>query len=108
MQGFVELPSQLQVFITGAVIGAVGLAFAWLFKQWPGLESFLGQYVDEVAVTISAAVVGLIQNALNLIPPQWEAAGSAFLAFVVAVLVVLQVIQGFKKSRNTFNAWRSR
>ena len=104
LQGFVQLPSELQAFITAAVIGLVGLAFTQLFKLWPWLKNLLGQYVEEVGVALAAAVVGWIQDALNMIPPKWEAAGGAFLAFVVAVLVVLQVIHLFKKGRASFMA----
>ena len=108
MQEFIQLPIELQSLITAAVIAVVGWAFVQLFKLWPGLEIFLGQYVDEVGVSLAAAVVGLVQQALNLIPPEWEVAGNAFLAFVVAVLIVLGVLTEFRKARNSYRAWRSR
>ena len=94
---FVQLNGQLQVLIEGGAILVVAWLFTQLIARWPWLNDLIGQYQDEVAAAVAAAVVGLAQNALNLIPPAWEDVGTLAQALLVAVLVALSVIQVGRK-----------
>jgi hypothetical protein len=43
-------------------------------------------------------LIGVIQNALNLIPPGWEAVGSMALALIVAVLAAIGLFRSLGKA----------
>lgn len=89
MQGFVALPSELQAAIVALCVFAVGWVFAQIGMRLPWFEKLFGQYVDEIAMALAGALIGVIQNILNLIPPAWEGVGNLALALVVAVLAAL-------------------
>jgi len=107
-QQFVQLPGPLQAFVTGLVIAAVGWLFTQLFQLWPWLYNLLGQYVGEVGLAAAAAVLGLIQNFLNLIPPQWETAANLALALIVEILIALGVSHFVGKVKQSVVVARAR
>lgn len=90
---FVQLPDVLQSAIVALVVFAVGWVFAQIGTALPWFTKMFGQYADEIAFAISGAVIGLIQEWLNLIPPAWEGVGELALALFVAVLAALQVFR---------------
>lgn len=86
---FVELPQPLQVAITSLAVFVVGWLFAQIGAALPWFVKLFGQYQDEIALALAAAVIGVIQNALALIPPAWEGVGNIVLMLIVAVLGAL-------------------
>jgi hypothetical protein len=57
-----------------------------------------GQYADEIAMALSGALIGVIQNVLNLIPPEWEGVGNAAMALIVAVLAAIGLFRSLGKA----------
>lgn len=103
-QRFVEIPGPLQAFVSAAVIAAVGWVFTQLFQLWPWLKTFLGQYVDEVALAAAGTVLALLQDFLNLIPPQWEATAGVALTLIVEIILALGLFRTFGKVKNSVAA----
>lgn len=97
-QKVVALPDTLQAAITGLAVFVVGWVFAQIGAALPWFVKLFGQYQDEIAFALAGAVIGLIQEALNMIPPAWEGVGNLALALVVAVLAALQVFRLFGKA----------
>jgi len=96
---FVELPNQLQGAIVALAVFAVGWVFAQIGTRLPWFEKLFGQYADEVAMAISGALIGVIQNALNLIPPEWEGVGNAAMVLIVAVLAAIGLFRTLGKAK---------
>src|SRR3989304_2573159 len=61
---FVQLPDATRLGITAVVIAVSGLAFAWVGGQLPWTVPFLAKYKGEISLTLAAALIGLIGNAL--------------------------------------------
>jgi hypothetical protein len=97
-QNFVELPGELQGAIIALSVFAVGWLFAQIGARLPWFLKLFGQYADEVAMAVAGALIGVIQNALNLIPPGWEAVGSMALALIVAVLAAIGLFRSLGKA----------
>lgn len=97
LQQFVQLPDPLQAAITALSVFVVGWIFAQIGAALPWFVKLFGQYQDEIAFALAGAVIGLVQDALNLIPPAWETVGNLALALIVAVLAALQVFRLFGK-----------
>lgn len=89
MNSFVELPQPLQVAITSLTVFAVGWLFAQIGAALPWFVKLFGQYQDEIAIALAGALIGVIQNALALIPPAWEGVGNIVMMLIVAVLSAL-------------------
>jgi hypothetical protein len=89
----VVLPEALAVGIQALFVFAAGWAFAQIGIAMPWFVKMFGQYADEIAFAFSAAVIGLIQNYLDMIPPLWDTPANLFLGFIVAVLTALQVFK---------------
>ena len=85
----VTLPDPLVTGIQAVFVFVVG----WAFAQFPIFDKWFGQYADEVAFALSGAVIGVIQSALDTIPPLWDTPANIFLAFIVAVLTAVQVFK---------------
>ena len=98
MQGFVELPGVLQNTILMLFVFVVGWVFAQIGARTPWFTKLFGQYADEIAVALSGAVIGAIQNALNMIPPEWEGVGNAGMALLVAVLAAIGLFRTLGKA----------
>lgn len=96
--GFVELPEKIQTWIVAGCVFAVGWVFAQIGHALPWFTKLFGQYVDEIAFALSGAVIGLLQEWLNLIPPAWEGVGNMALMLIVAVLAALQLFRLFGKA----------
>lgn len=98
-QTVIELPSPIQLAILAGVTFVVGILFTKIAEAVPFLKDFLGQYVDEVSVAVAGAVVLLIQNLLNAVPPEWEGVANALLALIVAILAAIGLIKTARKAR---------
>lgn len=98
-QRVIELPSPIQLAILAGVTFVVGFIFTKIAQALPWLREFLGQYVDEVSVTVAGAIVLWVQNLLNAIPPEWEGVASAALALIVAILAAIGLIKTARKAR---------
>lgn len=94
---YVQLPDQLQVAITLLITAAVGWVFAQLIALWPWLGDLIGSYKDQVALALSGAVVVAVQNALDLIPPQYDMIVTILLQLIVAILIFFGVPLAFFK-----------
>lgn len=104
-QKVVELPDELQSGIAWLAVFVVGWLFAQIGAVLPWFTKLFGQYADEIAFALSGALIGTIQNWLNMIPPAWEGVGNIALMLVVAVLSALQVFRLFGKAHvRTFRA----
>lgn len=96
---FVELPNQLQGAIVALCVFVVGWVFAQIGMRMPWFVKLFGQYADEIAMALSGALIGVFQNALNLIPPGWEAVGNAAMALIVAVLAAVGLFRVLGKAK---------
>jgi len=102
---FVSLPVEIQNAIVVLAVFVVGWVFAQISVRFPIFEKWFGQYADEIAFALSGAIIGAIQNALNMIPPAWEGVGNLALGLLVAVLAALQVFRLLGKAKiKTFRA----
>lgn len=105
VQTVVTLPDPLRLAIEAGAVFVVGWVFAQIGARLPWFVKLFGQYADEIAFALSGAVLLIIQNWLNLIPPVWETPANLFLAFIVAVLAALQAFRLLgKKGVRTFRA----
>ena len=101
----VTLPSALAQFIEAIAVLVVGWVFAQIGIRLPWFVKLFGQYADEIAFSISGALIGAVQTWFNAIPAQWESVGNLALALVVAVLTALQVFRLLGKAQvKTFRA----
>lgn len=98
MEGFVALPGELQAVIVSACVFVVGWVFTQIGAMLPWFTRLFGQYADEVAMALAGAVIGVIQNALNMIPPEWEAVGNAAMVLIVAVLAAIGLFRTLGKA----------
>ena len=98
IQGFIELPSPLQLAIVSAITFLVGFVFAKIAEAVPWLGGFLGEYADEVAMALSGAVVSAVQNWLNAVPAGYEGIVAAVLQVIVAALSALGLFRLFGKA----------
>lgn len=96
---FVELPNELQAAIVAVCVFVVGWVFAQIGARWPWFVKAFGQYADEIAMALSGALIGAIQNALNMIPPEWEAVGNAAVVLIVAVLAAIGLFRTLGKAQ---------
>jgi len=104
-QKVVTLPDTLQNAIAALAVFVVGWVFAQIGASLPWFTKLFGQYADEIAFALSGAAIGLIQKALNMIPPAWEGVGNIALMLLIAVLAALQVFRLLGKLRvKTFRA----
>jgi len=94
---FVQLNSQLQLLIEAVVVLVVGWAFVQIARMWPWFGGIFGKYQEAVAFALAAAVVGLVQDLLNLVPPGWETVGELAQVLLVAVLAALGVFLSLAK-----------
>jgi len=90
MAQFVQLPDATRLGITAVVIAVVGLAFAWIGGQLPWTVPFLSKYKEEISLTLAAALIGLIENALPSAYPEIS------ILVVELVLAVLAAVGLFK------------
>lgn len=96
---FVELPSPLQNAIVALAVFAVGWVFAQIGTALPWFTKLFGQYADEIAMALSGALIGVIQNALSMIPPEWEGVANAALVLIVAVLAAIGLFRSLGKAK---------
>lgn len=92
-QQVVVLPERLQILITSLSVFVVGWIFAQIGMKLPWFTKLFGQYADEIAFALAGAIITVLQNWLNMIPPAWEEVGNLALALVIAVLTALQVFK---------------
>lgn len=105
VQKVITLPDPLRLAIEAGVVFVVGWVFVQIGTRWPWFANLFGQYADEIAFAVGAAVLATIQNFLNLIPSQWEEPVNMFLAFLVSVLAALQAYRLLGKAHvKTFRA----
>lgn len=98
MQGFVELPGQLQAAILSLCVFVVGWIFAQIGARLPWFSKMFGQYADEIAIALAGAFTGVIQDLLNLIPPAWEGVGNMALMLLVAILAAVGLFRSLGKA----------
>ena len=70
VQSFVPLPEAERLGITALVVALLGWVFTLIGSYIPWANDFLSKYKDEIAVSLSAAVVGFIENALPSAYPE--------------------------------------
>ena len=87
---FMQLPDATRLGITAVVIAVVGLAFAWIGGKLPWTVPFLSKYKEEISLTLAAALIGLIENALPSAYPEIS------ILVVELVLAVLTAVGLFK------------
>ena len=87
---FVQLPDVTRLGITAVAVAVVGLAFAWIGGKLPWTIPFLSKYKEEISLTLSAALIGWIENALPSAYPDIS------ILFVQLVLAVFATIGLFK------------
>jgi len=63
MQGFVALPDDVKVGIVAVVVWLVSWVFAQLIALVPFLK-FLEEFKEPLALAISAALIGALENAI--------------------------------------------
>lgn len=61
MNGFIELPSDVQGLIVAAVLAVVAFVIEWIVKAVPWL-SFLKAYAQEWGMLLAVVVVNYIEN----------------------------------------------
>lgn len=98
----VQLPDQVQIAILAGVTLILTYVVNAIAVRIPWLGQFLGQYVLEASAAVAGAIALYLQNLLNMIPPQWEGVGNAFMVLVVAVLAALHVVTLVAKVRASF------
>jgi len=108
IQSVVQLPEQLQTIITGLIMAGVAWLFTQLFTAVPWLEKFLGQYVDEVGAFLSVTILGVIQDYLNLIPPNWEGVGNLALSIILEILIVVGFFKVGRQLSRTYSSVSAR
>lgn len=64
LQSFVELPDTVKVGIAGVITWAVAWLITQLILLFPWLQNILDGFQTQIAMAISAALIGLIQNAV--------------------------------------------
>lgn len=105
VQTVVTLPDPLKLAVQTTAVFVVGWTFAQIGIRLPWFTKLFGEYADEIAFALGGAVLTAIQNALNLIPPQWETPANLFLMFLVSVLAALQIFKLLGKAgTKTFRA----
>ena len=67
---FVQLPEAETLGITALVVAIVGWIFTLAGSYIPWANEFLSKYKDEIAVTLAATVVGVVENALPSAYPE--------------------------------------
>ena len=87
---FVQLPDATRLGITAVFIAVVGLAFVWIGGKFPWTIPFLTKYKEENSLTLAAALIGLIENALPSAYPEIS------ILVVELVLAVLTAVGLFK------------
>jgi len=102
---FVALPDVLQNGIVTLCVFIVGWLFAQIGAVLPWFTNLFGKYADEIAFALSGAVIGIVQNWLNLIPLAWEGVGNIVLMLIIAVLGALGLFRLLGKAQvKTFRA----
>lgn len=96
---FVALPVEIQNAVIALAVLVVGWMFAQIGAALPWFVKLFGQYQDEISFALAGAVIGVIQNALDTIPAQWENVGNLALGLLVAVLAALQVFRLLGKAK---------
>lgn len=84
---FVEFPEEVKVGVIAVVVWAISWAFAQLVALVPFL-SFLNEFKEPLALAISAALIGWLQNA---IPDQYGGIAVIGVQLVLAILALLGV-----------------
>lgn len=97
-QGFVQLPDGVQRSITVLVLVAVSFAFAKLIALVPFLK-FLEEFREPLALAISAALIGWIQNA---VPDVYGTVAILAIQLVLAILALFGVANQLKAKRVKF------
>jgi len=85
--GFVDLPQSVEVGITAVVTFAVGWIFTKLILLIPFL-SFFKTYETQIALTLSAWFISLIENA---VPDAYGGVAVSGIVFVLAILAAFGV-----------------
>ena len=96
LQPFVALPEATQISITFLVVGLVGIAFNYIGGLLPWSAPFLAKYKEEISLSLAAAVVGLVQNAL---PGAYPEISVLFVQLLLAALAATGLFKVFNKTR---------
>ena len=99
LQTIVELPGPINLAILSGVTLLLGLLVREIAKLSPGVAAFLGQYVDEVAMAVSGALVVWLNSFLAQIPANLEGVAFAALQLVIAILAALGLLAQYRKAR---------
>lgn len=85
--GFVDLPQSVETGITAVVVFVVGWVFTKVVLLLPFLEYFK-QYEMQVALTLSAYFISLIENA---VPDAFGGVAISGIVFVLAILALFGI-----------------
>ncbi len=100
---FVQLPDATRLGVTAIVVALVGLAFNYIGGLLPWSKPFLSKYKEEISVTLAAAVVGFIENALPSAYPDISILVVQLILAALAAVGLFKVlakagVRGFKAS----------
>jgi len=84
MQGFVALPTDVQLALTAVIVSAVVFAVQFAIGRFPWL-SFFSAYAREWGLAIAALLIEYIQNAL---PTGYDDVSVKLILFVLALIGV--------------------
>lgn len=82
LQGFVQLPADVQLGIQVLIVGIMAVAIQWLITAVPWL-AFLSNYAQEWGLLLAGIVITALQNAL---PTGYEDVSIKGVVFVLAVI----------------------
>ena len=91
---FVQLPDAERLGITTLIVAVVGLIFGKIAQYIPWTQPFLTKYKEEISVSLAAAVVGFIENAL---PSAYPEISILVVQLLLAALAAVGLFRVFAK-----------
>ena len=91
--GFVELPSDLQLQVTGLVVALVAFCFAKLIEYIPVL-AFLEEFREPFSLALATQLLAALQNAL---PSAYPEISILVVQLILAVLAAVKFLDLLKK-----------
>lgn len=105
MQTFVALPDPVKIALTGVIVWLVSWLFAQLIAMVPWLK-FLEEFKEPLALSIAAALIGLIEGA---VPDAYAGIAVAAIQLVLVILAFFGIGNGLKaRGYRLFGTWNPR
>ena len=105
METFVALPDPVKISMTGVIVWIVSWLFAQLITMVPWL-SFLEQFKEPLALSIAAALIGWLENA---VPDAYGGIAVAGIQLLLVILAFFGVGNGLKaRGVRLFGTWNPR